>query len=348
MAKKNGVNAAEALAKLKRDISENNIGKLYLFCGEEAYLKEYYLNEIKKRIVLSDESNLYTLSGRAFTPQEFYDAVTSFSLTAERKLVIVRDYDILCPDAKMLPVAEALLPAIPDSCCLIFVYDDTMPGEGRVNKKMEDAVGKYAQKVEFVRPGEAEYLRWIIRRFAALGKTCGQREAKRLSEYCGGLMYAALPEIEKIAAYAEGGAITEKDIEEIAYPLTETIIYKMTNAISAGNSGEAVALLDRLMEQGTDGKSAVMEIGRAIRRLYAAKLSAESGLGTADYMAAAKIRSAYAADIDMRQARRFRLSDLRRNVILCNEAEQRMLRGRVNEKIVLETLIYELGPERNG
>jgi hypothetical protein len=44
----------------------------------------------------------------------------------------------------------------------------------------------------------------------------------------------------------------------------------------------------------------------------------------------------------MRRAKRFDLNGLRRCVILCNEAEQGMLRTRANDRIVLETLIYEL------
>jgi DNA polymerase-3 subunit delta len=163
-----------------------------------------------------------------------------------------------------------------------------------------------------------------------------------ISELCGGFMYTALPEIEKIAAHAVGETMSEKDIQDIASPLTETIIYSMTNAISEKNSAAALKLLDSLMEQGTDGKTAVMEIGRAMRLLYAAKIAAESGLGVSEYMDAAKVRNAYAAEINMRRAKRFDLNGLRRCVILCNEAEQGMLRTRANDRIVLETLIYEL------
>lgn len=345
MVKKYGQSSANSLSKLKSDISSGTIGKFYLFFGEEAYLKEYYQNEIKKIIVVPDESNLIILSGKDCTPQDFYDAIISFSLSAERKLVIIKDYDILCPDAKMLSVATELLQNIPDSTCLIFVYENVMPGSGHVNKKMEALVAKHAQLVEFQRPGEAEYLRWIMRRFEALGKVCGRREAKKVSELCGGFMYMALPEIEKIAAHTVGSAISEKDIQEVASPLTETIIYTMTNAILDRNAAAAVGQLERLMQQGTDGKTAVMEIGRAMRLLYVAKIAAESGLGIPEYMDVAKVRSAYAAGINMRRAGRFRLNSLRKCVILCNEAEQRMLRARINERIVLETLIFELCSE---
>lgn len=34
--------------KLKSDLSAGNIGQVYIFYGEESYLREYYLGEIKK------------------------------------------------------------------------------------------------------------------------------------------------------------------------------------------------------------------------------------------------------------------------------------------------------------
>ncbi len=35
--------------KLKSDLSAGNIGQVYIFYGEESYLREYYLGEIKKK-----------------------------------------------------------------------------------------------------------------------------------------------------------------------------------------------------------------------------------------------------------------------------------------------------------
>ena len=42
----------EAYQKLKTDLKEGNpLGNAYLFYGEESYLREYYLGEIRKRLI---------------------------------------------------------------------------------------------------------------------------------------------------------------------------------------------------------------------------------------------------------------------------------------------------------
>lgn len=52
--------------KLKSDLSAGNIGQVYIFYGEESYLREYYLGEIKKKLVPAgfEEFNYHRLSGQ--------------------------------------------------------------------------------------------------------------------------------------------------------------------------------------------------------------------------------------------------------------------------------------------
>ena len=39
------------LAKLKKELSENNLGNLYLFYGEEDYLRDYYIQQVQKKLL---------------------------------------------------------------------------------------------------------------------------------------------------------------------------------------------------------------------------------------------------------------------------------------------------------
>ena len=54
-----------AMKELKRALKEGTPGRLYVFHGEETYLREYYLNELKKALLPDglDAFNLHTVSG---------------------------------------------------------------------------------------------------------------------------------------------------------------------------------------------------------------------------------------------------------------------------------------------
>lgn len=331
-----------SLSRFKKELANGIVGRFYLFYGEESYLREYYIDRIKKLIVDEDENNFVTLSGKNCTPRALCDEIESFPLFSERKLILVRDYDIVCGDAKMAAEAEPLLTDLPESVCLIFAYGDTPPGTGKKNKKLEAAVNEHAQRVDFVRQSRADLVKWVIRRFEACQKGCGEREASYLLDLCGDLMYAALPELGKVAAYAKGPQITTDDIDAVAVPMSEAIVYRITDAVAQKSIGAAVAQLDRYLKQGNDESAAVQAIGRAMRQLYAASLAEGKHMSTQEFMQLARIPNAYAASKVAAQARRFRPESLRQAAILCFEAEQAMMNAAANRQAVLETLIYEL------
>ena len=41
----------EAYKKLKADLSAGMVGCAYIFYGEESYLREYYLEELRKKLI---------------------------------------------------------------------------------------------------------------------------------------------------------------------------------------------------------------------------------------------------------------------------------------------------------
>lgn len=43
--------AAKGYQKFKADLAAGTLGEVYIFCGEESYLREYYLKEVQKKLV---------------------------------------------------------------------------------------------------------------------------------------------------------------------------------------------------------------------------------------------------------------------------------------------------------
>lgn len=337
------------LASFRKDVAENRISNLYIFWGEETYLRDYYVGELIKKLADGDESSVRTLNGRECTPQALSDAVLSCPFLAERSLVLVREVDILSPDAKLAAAAPDILAAIPEETCLVFICGDSEPGGSKQNKKIAQVFSTYGRSVCFARPAADEFNRWIRRRFAALGKSISAADSDYLASLCGGLMFAAIPEIEKVAAYCRTETVTRADVDAVVIPVAEAVIFSLTDAVAARDVSRAQAQLEILMKQKLRREEAVVQLGAAMRRLYAARLAMDSGRSKNEYMTAFGVRSPYAADIHMRQARAFSADRLREAVSLCARAEQRGFFGRVNDRVELDTLIFSLcGTERHG
>ena len=158
--------------KLKSDLSAGNIGQVYIFYGEESYLREYYLGEIKKKLVPAgfEEFNYHRLSGKTLTMQELNEAVEAMPMMAERTLIVVTDCDLFKLPEEQRTALIALLNDFPPYCCLVFVYDLIEYKPSKTYKKLYEALDKNAQSVKFEAQERSDLINWIGRRFRALGK----------------------------------------------------------------------------------------------------------------------------------------------------------------------------------
>ena len=209
--------------KLKSDLSAGNIGQVYIFYGEESYLREYYLGEIKKKLVPAgfEEFNYHRLSGKTLTMQELNEAVEAMPMMAERTLIVVTDCDLFKLPEEQRTALIALLNDFPPYCCLVFVYDLIEYKPSKTYKKLYEALDKNAQSVKFEAQERSDLINWIGRRFRALGKGIDAQTAEHLIFTCGALMTGLVPEIEKIGAYAKGKNITTDDINAVADPVLD-------------------------------------------------------------------------------------------------------------------------------
>ena len=112
------------LRQLKADLKAGEPGRCYLFCGEEAYLRDYYLGRIKEALLPAgmEEFNLHELEGKTFTLHALEEALDCLPMMSRRTLVLVSDLDLFKSEELRSGLA-ALLPQLPDYVCLIFLYD---------------------------------------------------------------------------------------------------------------------------------------------------------------------------------------------------------------------------------
>ena len=84
--------ANEAFQKLKNDISAGTIGCGYLFYGEESYLREYYLGELRKKLVPAgfEEFNYHRMEGKELTVQTLSEMAEAMPMLAELCLPYVK------------------------------------------------------------------------------------------------------------------------------------------------------------------------------------------------------------------------------------------------------------------
>jgi len=296
----------QSFRQLKQDIGVGTLKNVYIFCGEETYLREFYLNEVKKKLIAPELSafNVHRAEGKGLTVEALTELVEPLPMMAEHTFVQVVDFDMFkLPEAQRKALI-ALLRDFPPHCCLIFVYDQIAYAPNRTVKTLCKAIDECVSVVRFETQSRSDLLNWVTRRCRALGKSIDPQTAEHLLFTCGSLMSGLIPEIEKICAYAKGTAINREDIAAVAAPVLEAQVFDMTAAVSRRDFNRAAEILGTLLKLQEEPIVLLAVMGKELRKLYTARIAIDSGLDKFWLMNQWKMRSDYPAKLLLEAARR--------------------------------------------
>ena len=335
-----------ALQQLKQDLKSGSLGSLYIFHGEEAYLRDYYLGEMKKRLLPPgmEAFNYHVIQGREFDLKELAQTVDCLPMMSQRTLIVVNDYDLFKGDKDGL---AALLRDLPDYVCLVFVYD-LIAYKTDARTKLASVIKEKGRVVAFNRQEQGDLVDWIARRFRAMDHDIGTEDAKYLIFLCGDLMHTLISEIGKIGAYAAHRRVTRQDIDAVATPQLDAVVFQMTDAISAGDFDKAASVLGDLYHMQEPPIKLLAALGRQLRQLYTARLAIEHKRDSRYLMELWKLRTAYPAERMMQSARRFSLGWCRRAVIRCGQVDLAMKSTGADGEELLTGLLMELAIKKGA
>ena len=347
MAKK--TSKSEALQKLKGDLKEGNVGCAYIFHGEESYLREHYLGELRKQLVPAgfEEFNYHKLEGKDLSVQALSEMAEAMPMMAERTLIVVTDFDIFKLNEEQREKLIAFLDDVPPYCCVVFVYDTIDYKPNKTMKKLCKALDAHMETVEFVAQDSSDLVTWIARRFRALDKEIDRQTAEYLIFTCGGLMTGLVPEIQKIAAYAKGKTITQKDIDAVADPVLSAEVFRLSDAVLQGDYDRAAAILGDLLKMQTEPIMILAALGSQLRRIYTARMAIDSGKDKYWLMELWDMKSDYPAKLLLSAAKKTTADWCADAVKMCQTLDRRMKSERGIDAVgELKLLLVRLGARR--
>ena len=331
------LNYKDEIRKLKQEGPRN----LYLLWGPEDYLRELYLQTLKELCLPEGEDSFSfrRIEGPDLDMRMLADAIDAMPFMTERTLIELRNVDLNClPESDKL---QKLLQDIPDYCTVVFVQGAAYELDGRL--KLIRFFKEKAVELKFTEQTQDALVNWIARRFAAYGKRVQLEAAQHLIFVSGDLMNRLIPEIEKVAAYARGEAVTVQDVDAVAHHLPEAIVFEMTDHLAKKEYNAAMEVLDELLSDKNNEPIAMLAvIGGQMRRLYAARIAAEKRLGAAYVIDVCKLRYESIASRLIASSRGFTLPELKRAVELCAETDYQMKSSSSDDLELLKELVLRI------
>ena len=339
-----------ALQELKAQLRSGTPGRLYVFFGEEAFLMNHYLGQLRGMLLeeLTESFNYHRLSNETFDIQGFADAVENLPMMAEHTLVQVDDVDLFrLGEGDRGKMAE-ILADIPDYCTVVFTYLTTPWKPDKRIKKLWEAIEGSGLIVEFAKQDQKDLIAWVTRHFAARGKRISTQLCAYLIDITGGTMTALSGEIEKICAYSGADEICKSDIDAVTEPVLDAVVFQMTDLIGEGKYGQALLKLQELFKMQQEPLAILGAVGGSLRRIGTARTLMEAGKGSGELQKLCGIPD-YPARKTMEAARRFSGTFCAKAAELVLEADYAIKTSFDNSERILELLVLDLAREaRNG
>lgn len=335
--------------QLKDDLTQDNLGKLYLIYGEEDYLKRHYLKQIIKKLTEGpfQEFNLHILDGGKLTPEQLNEAAESCPAMAERKVVVVNDFDLYKPPAAFKDFLPSFLQDLPEHLCLVFYYDilEMKPDK---RTKIHALLEKTGCLAEFSYLERADLLPWVKRHAKTLGKDIETEVVDHLLFLCGTSMTNLIGEIEKAAFHSPSDSIKLHDVNEVCTRRLEAVVFDLTDAIAAKRFDKAIELLNDLICQKNDPILLFSTVNRHMLRLYAAKLAAQEGMEEKQMGKLLSSGSPYYIRKIVSAARPLPLDWLRKAVLLCGKTDKQLKSTGADRQKIIELAFLSLSADLGG
>lgn len=333
-----------AQKRLREELKNGELERLYAFYGEESYLKEFYRGEIEKQVVGDGgfgEFNIISIDSSDLTEDSLRDAIETLPFGAERKLIVIRDLDLSSCSQSLKEALPDIFAGLPDYVCLILYYQAI---EYKPDKRLNiyKSIDKYGMAVEFSRAGEEELIRWLARRFSAHGKKIGKEECRRIIFLCGSLMTNLITEVDKIAAYSKNEVITREDIDAVASRVLEANVFDLTDCIMKRDYTKAIYIFRDLMEDKNEPIAVLSALTRQVQRIYAAALARREGRGERYLMELYNFRSSYPAELLLNATGHITVEGAAKALEICCNADMEVKSNIPDSERVVELAILKM------
>ncbi len=322
------------MEQLLQDLKQENYKKVYLLCGEEAYLRSQYKKRLRDALVAEGDTMNYSYyEGKDINLRAVIDMAETLPFFADRRVLMVENSGFFKNKCDELADYMAV---IPESTFFIFVETE-IDKRNRLYKEVK----KNGRIVEFGIQKEDTLTKWILGMLKKEEKNITRDTLQAFLTKTGSNMQLIKNELDKLIAYTEGrDVITAEDVERVCITQTTNQIFEMVNAIAEGRQKRALELYEDLLALKEPPMRILFLIARQFNQLYQVKLLAKEGLSSAEIAKQAGIVP-FAVKKYQAQAKSFSAEELRTAVEECVASEEEVKTGAMNDRLSVELLIMK-------
>ncbi len=331
------------VTELSKKLKQDPRG-VYLFYGEEEYLKRRYLEQIRKAVIgegteasfnhVKISSDLLALSAE----------LDGLALLGGDRLIELwdTDYSKLGGD-RLEELCEMLKNA--EDTVILYTHPEEFPaGTPKKPSPQLAALSKCTVAVNFERQKPAALQGWLARHATAQGCFLDPQLCRKMIDYCSADMFVLAGEVEKVCAYvlSQGrNKIEEQDILTAASPSTIYGAFDFANALLDRDKAKAFVLLSDMIRRKEKPHDILGTVSRMMSDLLQIRILRDCGMLPAEIASKLKMHE-YVLSLRLQSAMKRTVEQLEQTAALCREADRKIKSTRLDSYQVIELLILQL------
>lgn len=265
---------------LKSSLEAGSVLPVYLIAGDDIYLKQQALNRIIKATVdPDDEMNLLRFE-YGVDLQLVYDELNGFPLMADKKCVILSEFDI---NDSTKSEFENLLELARDSydTSVFVLYFGTCEVDFKKSDRVKELVsaveasGGAVVRLDHKTPEEIS--RWLCASAKRQNCILSPKNANYMIEICSTDISFLSNEVAKLCAFVKNGEITREIIDKVCVKSIEASVFDLSAKVINGDTAGAMKLLDELYYMNSENIIIFHNISSAFVDMYRAHLAKSEG-----------------------------------------------------------------------
>lgn len=322
---------------LVREIKAGKTYPLYFFTREEDLLKDKAFSLLKREIIVPkfEDFNYFVFHGEETKANKIIEELQNPPVMAEKKLVIVRNFDKLHFQHQR-KVVEFIEKPIPD---LVLVLE-TGKVDLRKNsfKKLLKIAATYYFYHAFNERVASNFLRQEVRE---KGKRISNSAVNKMIQYVGFNLQEINNELEKLYLYtSEKKHISKEDVENCVGAFKGNTVSELQDAIVSKDVKSSVRISENLLDHGKSGVYIVIMLTIFFKEMW--KISILKYQQNKHAREIEKTLWGFYKKKMMQQSTHFKLEDFPHIFHILLDADKKLKSVSLKPKIIIELMIYNI------
>lgn len=313
------------------------ISPVYIFKGDEKYLKKEAIEKLKKALLKKESEafnfNVYEI-GRC-DAKDILDALRSAPVVSAKRLVVIRGFGSASEKEKDL-IAEYAKNPSKNSCLVIDLSKEELQGD------FYASIRPRAKEVAFMPPKGGKLISWIQAEFNKRAKPIRYEAAALLAEIKEEDMDGLINEIEKLAAHAgRQPAVTKDHVEKMTGSSAMRGVFDLVDALSVKDAKSSLLISHELLKAKKPVPEILGLVGWQLRRVRKVKGLMEKGSSEKTISEKCRVPQNRMGRL-LKDAGVFTKKEIDKSLERLLEADYNIKTGHLKGQDALETLIIRI------